>query len=55
MQREDWDRGRAIDHREHGLRPPPEGYEWRDVDGRFVLAAIASGIIADILLNATRR
>lgn len=49
---EDWERGRHIDYREHHLRQPPRGYEWREIDGRFVLAAIATGVIADIILNA---
>jgi Ni/Co efflux regulator RcnB len=52
---EDWDRGRHIDYRdyrEHHLRQPPRGYEWREIDGRFVLAVIATGVIADIILNA---
>lgn len=36
---------------EHHLRRPPRGYEWVQVGGDYVLVAIASGIIADILLN----
>jgi Ni/Co efflux regulator RcnB len=51
MEHGDWDRGRRIDFREHHLREPPRGYEWREVDGRFVLAAIATGVIADIVLG----
>lgn len=52
---EDWDRGRHIDYRDYRqyhLRQPPRGYEWREIDGRFVLAVIATGVIADIILNA---
>ena len=52
MPRNDWDRGARVDYREHHLRPPPRGYEWRQVDGRFILGAIATGVIADIILNA---
>ena len=33
------------------LRKPPGGYEWRNVDGDYVLGAIATGVIADMLLN----
>jgi hypothetical protein len=33
------------------LRPPPRGYEWVNNGGQFVLIAVASGVIADILLN----
>jgi Ni/Co efflux regulator RcnB len=53
---EDWDRGRHIDYRDYRqyhLRQPPRGYEWREIDGRFVLAVIATGVITDIIiLNA---
>ena len=50
MHREDWDRGRRLDYREYGLREPPYGYEWRDVGGVFILGAIATGIIATIMM-----
>ena len=33
------------------LRQPPRGYHWVQVNGDFVLAAIATGVIADLLLN----
>jgi Ni/Co efflux regulator RcnB len=52
MDHSDWDHGHRFDYREHRLRPPPPGYEWREFDGRFVLAAIATGVIADIVINA---
>ena len=51
MRREDWARGRRFDYHGYGLREPPPGYEWREVDGVFVLGAIATGIIASILLQ----
>jgi len=44
------DRNR-IDWRYHHLRPPPRGYEWVQDGGQFVLIGIASGVIADVLLN----
>jgi len=40
-----------VDWRYHHLRPPPPGYEWVQDGGQFVLIGIASGVIADILLN----
>lgn len=41
------------DWHHYGLRPPPRGYEWvRGPSGQFLLIAIGSGIIADILLNS---
>lgn len=51
MRHEDWDRGRRFDYHGYGLREPPPGYEWREVDGAFVLGAIATGVIASILLQ----
>ena len=46
------DRQYVVTHwQEHHLRRPPRGYEWVQVGGDYVLVAIASGIIADILLN----
>ncbi|HEY3949231.1 RcnB family protein [Phenylobacterium sp.] len=36
----------------YGLRPPPPGYRWIYADGNFVLMAAATGLIADIVLNA---
>jgi Ni/Co efflux regulator RcnB len=36
---------------EHHLAPPPRGYHWVQVGNDYVLAAIATGIIAQLLLN----
>jgi Ni/Co efflux regulator RcnB len=46
----DWNRGRHVDYRGRHLRKPPRGYEWREVDGNYVLAAAATGLIASIIL-----
>jgi Ni/Co efflux regulator RcnB len=46
MKPEDWHRGQLIDYRHYHLSAPPHGYEWRSVDGNYVLAAVATGIIA---------
>jgi Ni/Co efflux regulator RcnB len=45
----DWDRGQVVDWRAHHLRQPPRGYEWREVDGNWVLAAVATGVIVSVL------
>lgn len=40
------------DYRPYRLYAPPRGYYWRRSDaGEFLLVAIATGIIADIVLN----
>lgn len=44
---------REVDYRSYRLRQPPRGYHYvRDNNtGEIILAAIASGIIASIILN----
>ena len=49
MHDEDWRRGEHVDYHEHHLRAPPRGYEWRQVDGNYVLAAVATGVIASVV------
>ena len=39
------------DWRGHHLSAPPRGYHWVQAGGDYVLAAIATGVIASILLN----
>jgi Ni/Co efflux regulator RcnB len=41
----------VTDWKSHNLRQPPSGYHWVNVNGDFVLAAVATGVIADLLLN----
>jgi len=50
--RYDWDRGYRVDYRGYRrLYAPPYGYEWRRVDNNYVLAAVATGLIASIIIN----
>jgi Ni/Co efflux regulator RcnB len=49
MRDEDWKRGEHVDYKERHLRAPPHGYEWRQVDGNYVLAAVATGVIASVI------
>lgn len=37
------------DYRAYRLQPPPRGYQWVGVGGDYVLAAIATGLIAQII------
>jgi Ni/Co efflux regulator RcnB len=39
------------DWRNHHLSAPPRGYHWVQVGGDYVLVAIATGIILQLLLN----
>jgi Ni/Co efflux regulator RcnB len=50
MRDEDWRRGERVDYRAYHLRRPPAGYEWREVDGNYVMAAVATGIIASVII-----
>ncbi len=46
----DWGRGEQVDYRSHHLSAPPRGYEWRQVDGNYVMAAVATGVIASVIV-----
>jgi Ni/Co efflux regulator RcnB len=53
MKTEDWHRAQPVDYRHYHLSPPPRGYEWRSVDGNYVLAAVATGVIASAVVAST--
>jgi len=50
MNHDDWARGERIDYRRYHLNGPPNGYEWRRVDGNYVMAAVATGLIATVVV-----
>lgn len=46
------DRQYVVDNwRAHHLAPPPRGYHWVQVGNDYVLAAIATGLIAQLILS----
>jgi len=47
---DDWNRGERVDYHQYHLSAPRRGYEWRLVDGNYVQAAIATGIIATVVV-----
>ncbi len=47
----DWNNAPVVDYRQHHLRRPRAGYEWREHNGSYVMVAIATGLIASVLLN----
>ena len=49
MGRSDWGRAHRVDYRAHRLPAPRRGYEWREVDGNYVMAAVATGLIFSII------
>jgi Ni/Co efflux regulator RcnB len=50
----DWNNAPQVDYRQHHLRRPPYGYEWRESNGQYVMAAIATGLVASIIINSNR-
>jgi len=38
------------DYRRHGLRQPPRGYRWQKVDNQYLLTAVATGLIASVII-----
>lgn len=50
------DRYQEVDYRSNrSLRAPPRGYHWvRNDSGDYLLAAIAGGLIAQVILNSSR-
>jgi Ni/Co efflux regulator RcnB len=58
-QKREWHRGDhfeghryVLDWHRHHLRQPPRGYEWVHDGNQYVMIAIASGVIADVLVHA---
>lgn len=50
----DWSSARPVNYRRHHLRHPPRGYEWRESNGQYVLGAVATGVIASMIINGGR-
>jgi Ni/Co efflux regulator RcnB len=50
----DWSGAQPLNYREHHLRRPPHGYEWRESNGRYILAAVATGAIMSIIMSGNR-
>ena len=47
----DWAGAQPVDYRQHHLRRPPHGYEWRQSNGQYILAAVATGLVASVILS----
>lgn len=46
---DDWNRGDKVDYHQYHLAAPPRGYEWRMVDGYYVLANISNFQIRTVI------
>lgn len=43
------DRTYYVDYRRHHLRAPPRGYQWVQVDNKYAMIALTTGLIASII------
>lgn len=50
MKSDDWHRGEPVDYHQYHLSAPPRGYEWRAVDGHYVLADSSTGVISSVVV-----
>ncbi len=50
----DWNGASRVNYRQYHLSAPPRGYEWRQQNGQFILGAVATGMIASIIMNSGR-
>ncbi len=50
----DWNSASRVDYRRNHLSRPPRGYEWRQQNGQYILGAVATGMIASIIMNSGR-
>jgi Ni/Co efflux regulator RcnB len=41
--------GYAVDYRRYHLAPPPRGHEWRRDGDKYLMVAVATGIIASVI------
>jgi Ni/Co efflux regulator RcnB len=52
MQHDDWNRGARVDDwHAHHLHRPPNGYEWREIDGNYVCANSDGVIYATVVVH----
>lgn len=51
IRHEDWDRGeRVADYHQYHLTAPPRGYEWRMIDGNYVMVNIGNFQIRTVIV-----
>ncbi|HZQ43865.1 MAG TPA: RcnB family protein [Acidobacteriaceae bacterium] len=49
MNHDDWDRGQQVDYRAYHLQRPRSGYEWREIDGHYVMAN-RDGVVTTVVV-----
>lgn len=50
MNHDDWGRGQPVDYRASHLSQPRSGYEWRQIDGNYVMANIGTGVVSSVVV-----
>jgi Ni/Co efflux regulator RcnB len=50
MNHDDWNRGQQVDYRTNHLQQPHSGYEWRQIDGNYVMANISTGVVSTVVV-----
>ena len=50
----DWYYAPRVDYRQHRLRRPPYGYQWRRYEDRYALVAVSTGLILSVILSSGR-
>jgi len=55
MKDDDWNRGEHVeDYRAHHLTEPRKGYEWRHIDGNYVMAD-RNGVVSTVVIEKQPR
>ena len=49
IKQEDWNRGDKVDYAQYHLSAPPNGYEWRMIDGNYVLVNVSTFQIRTVI------
>jgi len=47
---EDWNRGEKVDYHQYHLTAPPRGYEWRLIDGNYVMVNVGNFQIRTVVV-----
>ena len=50
MNHDDWNRGQQVDYRTYHLHQPRSGYEWRQLDGNYVMANSHTGVVDSVVV-----
>lgn len=49
MNHGDWNRGQQVNYRAYHLQRPRSGYEWRQLDGNYIMANSRTGVVSVVI------